>query len=316
MNKNTYFYRAYGLTIQSPIRLPELNTGEGEPDVVIKFGKVQLEAAAGINGPTVEISIVGEDIHLFWDDIGHFLVRAGREITIEPRPGVQEHVLRLFVLGTTLAMLLCQRGLSIFHASAVAIGDEAVAFAGMKGAGKSTLAAAMHADGHDLLADDIVAIDTSSGAPMVIPGFPYLKLWPDSVTLLGYDPEGLPRLRPEVEKRGFSLTQRLSHRSLPLRHFCIIGPGSALDLELFEPRDALRALLPHWYGARFGIERLRELGLADCFRQCAAVVSFANIYRLTRCSSPPALNDICSLLRKQLLPGGQNVLKGGQDARI
>jgi hypothetical protein len=315
MVKKTNLYRAYGLIIQSPIRLPELNAGEGQPDVVIRFGKTQAQAAGVNHGPS-EIKVVGEDIHLFWDDIGRFLVRAGREIIIEARPDVQEHVLRLFILGTTLAMLLCQRGLSIFHASAVAIGDEAIAFAGMKGAGKSTLAAAMHAAGHELIADDIVAIDTSSGSPMVVPGFPYLKLWPDSVTLLGHDPERLPRLRPGVEKRGFSLSQQFSHKLLPLRHFCIISPGPTLDLQAYEPRDALRALMPHWYGARFGMERLRDLGLADCFRQCAAVVSFAKIHRLTRRSSPPMLGDICSLLSEQLLSGGQNPLKGSRGARI
>lgn len=302
----THFYRAYGLIIQSPIPLPELVAGAGVPDVVIRLG--QWEAPPDANIETAQMQIIGKDIQLFWSDIGRFLVREGREIIIHPLPGVQEHVLRLFILGTTLAMLLHQRGLAVFHASAVAVGDEAVAFAGVKGAGKSTFAATLHAAGHHLIADDIVAIDASSGSPMVVPGFPHLKLWPDSVALLGQDPESLPCLRPEVEKRSYSLSQRFAQRPLPLRHFCIIGPGPTLDLQLVEPREALPALMPHWYGARFGMDRLRALGLADCFRQCVAVAGGANIYRLTRTALPPVIGDISSLLTNKLLLDGRSSL--------
>jgi hypothetical protein len=246
------------------------------------------------------MQVVGNDIYLFWDDIGTFLVRGGREIIIQPLPGVNESVLRLFILGTALALLLCQRGLTVFHASAVAIDNEVVAFAGVKGAGKSTFAAALHAAGYELVADDIVAIDASQGRSMVIPGFPHLKLWPDSINLLGFDPELLPRLRPEIEKRSCTIPTRFSRKPLPLRHFCIIDAGSALHLESLQPREALTALMPHWYGSRFGMERLRALGLADFFRQCVGVANSATIYRLRRPRLMPSVADISRLITENL----------------
>jgi hypothetical protein len=300
----SYRYRTYGLILQSPIRLPELVVGEGKPDVVIRFGELEYRTAEGSCGAS-DLQIEGEDIYLFWNDIGRFLVRGGKEIIMQPLPGVGESVLRLFILGTTLAMLLWQRGLAVFHASAVAIGKEVIAFAGVKGAGKSTLAASLHAGGHELVADDIVAIDTSHGQPLVLPGFPHLKLWPDSVNLLGSNPGLLPRLRPELEKRSYLLSERFAEIQLPLRCFCIINPGSVLGLEPLRPREGLAALMPYWYGARFGMERLRSLGLPNFFQQCVSVTDAAPVYRLKRPQAMPTLSDINRLITEDLMYGCQ-----------
>jgi hypothetical protein len=300
-----YFYSAYGLIIESPIPLPELAVNEGERDVVIRFGKLKHQPPRAYQ-ETNEMQVVGNDIYVFWDEIGMFLVRGGREIIIQPVPGVSESVLRLFILGTTLAMLLYQRGLTVFHASAVAIGNEVVAFAGVKGAGKSTFAAALHAAGYKLVADDIVAIDSNRGHSMVLPGFPHLKLWPDSINLLGSDPELLPRLRPELEKRSYAVSTRFLQKPLPLRHFCIIDAGSALHLEPLQPHEALTALMPHWYGSRFGMEQLRTLGLADFFRQCIGVANSATIYRLKRPRSMPSVADISRLITENLMQDAQH----------
>jgi hypothetical protein len=272
---------------------------------VIRFGELEHQPPKA-HQKTGEMQIVGNDIYVFWDDIGTFLVRAGREIIIQPLPGVKESVLRLFILGTTLAMLLYQRGLTVFHASAVAIGNEVVAFAGVKGAGKSTFAAALHAAGYELVADDIVAIAANEGHSMVLPGFPHLKLWPDSINLLGSNPELLPRLRPELEKRSYAVSSRFSQKPLPLHHFCIIDAGSALELEPLQPREAFAALMPHWYGSRFGMERLRTLGLADFFRQCVAVANSATIYRLKRPRSMPSVDDIGRLITENLMQNAQH----------
>src|SRR5436853_233172 len=79
---------------------------------------------------------------------------------------------------------LPQRGHFVLHASSVAIDGKAAAFAGPSGRGKSTLVAALASAGHPLIADDMSVIDTSGAAPVVQPGFPRVKLWPDSASAL------------------------------------------------------------------------------------------------------------------------------------
>ena len=73
-----------------------------------------------------------------------FLIRGGREIVIDAAPGVEQRLIRLFLLGPALALLLHQRRFLVLHASAVMIDGAAVAFVAEKGMGKSTLAAALH----------------------------------------------------------------------------------------------------------------------------------------------------------------------------
>jgi hypothetical protein len=127
--------------------------------------------------------------------------------------------------------------------------------------------------------------------------------------LLGSDPELLPRLRPELEKRSYAVSTRFSQKPLPLRHFCIIDASSALQLEPLKPREALTALMPHWYGSRFGMEQLRTLGLADFFRQCVGVANFATIYRLKRPRSMSSVADISRLITENLMQETQHPSK-------
>ncbi len=291
---------AYGWSIRSALPLPELMAveaafTENEADVVIRLGKIAT-APFATNGAARRLQATAGGIYLFWQGVGLFLVHGGREMVIDPAPGVTEDTLRLFILSTPLALLLQQRGLAVLHASTAVIAGQAIAFAGEKGAGKSIMAAALHARGHELLADDILAINMLPECPLALPGFPYLKLWPDAVAALGYAPEMWPRLHPQAEKRGCRLTARFATASVPLKSIYLLKQGQELKIEPLCPREALLELLPHWYGARFGPELLQELGLSTHFLQCATLVNKINVYRLERPDCLAGLADAARLV--------------------
>ena len=151
-------YTAYGLHLHATLPLPELTVvADGAPpDVSILFGKLpppppELPDEGG------GVLLTPEGVYFYWRDFGAFLVREGREILIDLLPGVGMQAVRLPLLGCVLGVLLHQRGLFTLHASAVSVGGAAVAFIGAKHAGKSTMAAALHARGHAMLADDVLA---------------------------------------------------------------------------------------------------------------------------------------------------------------
>jgi hypothetical protein len=97
-----------------------------------------------------------------------------------------QHLLADLVLPLALSR---QRDL-LLHASTVHLPDVgAVAIAGASGRGKSSLAAALTAHGAAVLSDDCTAVEQSNGSAAVLPGYPGLRLWPESLTMLAAEAE-------------------------------------------------------------------------------------------------------------------------------
>lgn len=289
-----FVYSAFGLIIHSYLALPELDPvkydlKEEAADVLVL--RETIDRAPEVpEGEVRGIRAEGRAVYITWPGIGRFLVRDGREILVDPDPDVSEDVLRLFILGTSIAVLLHQRqDMAVFHASAVSYSDSALVFAGHRGAGKSGMAAAFHADGSQLLADDVAAIDLSHGSPIVLPGFPFMKMWPDTLAALGHQPEALPKLRPEIEKRGYRIANGFSKESVPLRAIFILGQGETITIERLHGQDALFGLMSFWYAARFGSEVIQIMGLSDHFQRCARLVNEVPIYLLTKPDAQEAL---------------------------
>src|SRR5438874_451706 len=133
-----FTYSVYGLRLSSQIELAELLPAPDGGDVTINLVPPRAWLADFKNDShRLEIQ---RNVARFWfNDVGAFEVRNGCEIEIIPEPGIDAPILRLYVQGMILAMLLQQRGLCVLHASVIRIHDAAVAFCGPVGAGKSTV---------------------------------------------------------------------------------------------------------------------------------------------------------------------------------
>ena len=297
---STYAYTAYGLGIRSHFSLPGLVPEEGKADVLVRRGRLEDLPARALEGG-YSSTAVGE-AYLYWTGVGAFRVRDGREIVVDPAPEVDEGVYRHYVLGPALAVLLQQRGFLILHASSVSVHGEAVAFLGPKGWGKSTTAAALHARGYPLVADDVTAVRTDgTGPPMVSPGFPQLKLWPESVTSLGENPEKLPRLHPDFQKRTRPAATGFLPSCLPLRRLYLLGvldkaEGGQRRIEPLGPQRALIELVRH----TFGSEALIAVGESPHFFQCAKVVNRASFGHLKRPWALSKLTGVADLIEEDL----------------
>lgn len=159
-----------------------------------------------------------------------------------------------YLLGPVLGFLLRARGINCLHASAISMGKWAVAFAGAEGAGKSTTAAAFARRGCGVLSDDIVALVEQEGAFCVLPAYPYLSLWQDSVEML-YGPEkSLPQFSSNWDKRLLSLAGnsiRFEEHPLPLRAIYILGERSSAPEAPYAseltPQEAMISLVVNSY---------------------------------------------------------------------
>jgi len=123
------------------------------------------------------------------------------------------------LLGPVIGLAMRLKGSVCLHASAFALGERAIALMAPSGVGKSTLAARFAQLGNPVLTDDFVSISEKGGKFLVRPGYPRLKLRPDSQEVL----DGLPGLMPRFsplhtirDKRYIDLMQGLTFQEQSL----------------------------------------------------------------------------------------------------
>jgi hypothetical protein len=80
-------------------------------------------------------------------------------VVVHPVAGGNTSVIPIALPGTVVAFLLSMGGQCVLHGSAVDIGGEALAFVGVSGQGKSTMAAMFCAVGAALVTDDVLPLE-------------------------------------------------------------------------------------------------------------------------------------------------------------
>ena len=127
-----------------------------------------------------------------------------------------------------LPMVLQARGLEVLHASAVRFPQGVAAFCADSGVGKTTLAAAFHHAGSEMIADDALALEVSSGGVIARP-VPFSA-----------------RLRPETAAR-FGMIRPSPGEAAPLAALVLLQRSDRLEIRPLQPLDALPELLRHAY---------------------------------------------------------------------
>ena len=207
-----------------------------------------------------------------------------------------------YLLGPTLGFVLRLRGTTCLHASAIAVGGKAVAFAGPAGAGKSTTAAAFACRGIPVLTDDVAPLRDRDPCFEVEPAYPRLRLWTDSAESLFGSREALPRITPTWDKRYLDLNQsqfRFRQQPLELAAIYVLSPReprTAPLVEKLDHRQALMALIPETYSTRLldTAQRAREFDLL------ARLVERVPVRRLTPCADFSAIPTLCDSILRDL----------------
>lgn len=280
-------YRAYGLALVSEIPLPELDVVDSSDQWATDTDALTIRRAP-VDGPmptsdTLRLVRFAPDCAYFaWNGIGRIMVEHNRTISVDADPGVGDGILGLVLLGPVLATILHARGRIILHGSAVEVAPRRTAlFLGDNGAGKSTLAAAFLAAGHAVLADDVIAVDTSSEAPHVLAAYPAMKLSREAIAALSPLPaRQLPEVVPNAAKLRLRF-DRFDPSPCPLDRLYVIERGEQLMLDPLGPPDALRALMRYGYMLKFGSDALAGDATTAHFVGCAGIAHRANAWRLS-----------------------------------
>ncbi len=241
-------YRLFGLSVLSQIPLPELvaDSGDGEPDVRIGLGTIAKDPHAGAG-----LHIDGDEALLVISSAGRFLIRAGREMLVEPADGVSARNLRLYLLGSAFGTILHQRRLLPLHANAVVVEGRAIGFMGHPGAGKSTLAAWFHDRGFDVLADDVCVVTPGpDGRPLAHPGIPRLRLWREALEAGGRDASSYERSFDDMDKYTVPTDLDRALPAVPLSHLYLLekaGEEDSPQVARLEGSAAVEAMIANTY---------------------------------------------------------------------
>jgi hypothetical protein len=269
--------RAFGLNLNANLAIPGLvESPNGPPDVEIRLGDMPAGLNAwerevghappyyvsphndGSGRPLLTVQVLAQGQYYgfnYCDDTRFVVNREGSEVWAAWPHSLTLADTATYLLGPIIGFILRLRGQVCLHASAVAVGDSAVAFLGPMGAGKSTTAAALAQRGYGVVSDDVVVLAPEATGFLVHPAYPQLRLWPPSVKMLYGDANALPPLTANWDKRGLNLAGEVGaflERSLPLAGIYLLGErgrdgGERPRIESLPPQEALMALVAHTY---------------------------------------------------------------------
>jgi hypothetical protein len=277
-----YVSSAYGLKIASERPLLDPIHSNGEPDVTVWFGPIDSVSFEPDQGQNIWVEL---PFNL------KFFIRNGCEIIVDVPPGIDFSLVRPHILGSGMAFVLRQRGFLVLHASCVAKGDEAIAFLGGSGWGKSTLASAFHQHGYRLITDDVMAIQMDTSIPQVWPSFPEVKLLPDAADVLQVsDRTALP------QPLGYKQTQRLdaqfTTQPVSLKQVYVLRLGEQHQIEPMSRSQSFVELIQH----SRAIKTLRDPSvMVQHFHQCSELVKVVPMGYLKR---PRSLEQLSQAIQR------------------
>jgi hypothetical protein len=297
-------YTVCGFTVRSELPLPELlaaspDSPKPEIDLDIRYGAVP-ETLEGADHSYYWFETRGDgEILIKVPHIGRFLLQKPGTVWIDPALPVVEQDLRAILFGSVLGAFIHMRHLMPLHASAIRFGDSVVAFTGVSGAGKSTMAAILAERGYSMVSDDVCAIDPAPGGnapPLVRPSFARLKLWGDSMDALG-KPK-LDSCRDTLRWEKYHLRLQSVTGNLPLRALLLLEEShqGAPRLQQVTGGAAITAIVQNVFRPEYA--RCLEYG-TNSFRHAAVVAQSVPVFRLVRQRDFAHVEQVVHLLETQ-----------------
>ncbi len=170
----------------------------------------------------------------------------GSQVQAWPVPGVTTGTVEHLHLNQVVPLALSRQGKLMLHGSSVDVDGQGVAFVGVSGRGKSTLAASFATAGRRFLSDDGMHLEWADTRFEIIPSHASVRLWEDSQDALDI---GSAAMAPAID---FTTKARLlaggdlayCGEPLPLRRIYFLGPGdtASVTIQAMKPADALIAL--------------------------------------------------------------------------
>ena len=181
------------------------------------------------------------------------------------------------LFAQVLPIAAALQGLSLLHASAVALGGRALAFSAPSGTGKTSVAAHLVAQGASLLTDDALALELVTGGLLAHPGAGMASI--AEAERQAMSPEGRARLGRRLgrsDKSHFALD--VAERPLPLAAVYFLrrdGKAGHLSIERCGTADPGRLL-----GSAFVTSVRTPEYLTRLLEVCAVIAEYVDMFEI------------------------------------
>lgn len=297
---NPMVYKAFGLTVLSEIILPELPKLDEDlintVDIVIELG--DLSKLRNKNPSlSYEFNVTVNQVVFEISSVASFSIEKGEKIVVSPYSENTWDLIRLYLLGTCMGVLLMQRKIYPLHGSAVAVDGKAYAFVGDSGAGKSTLASAFLNKGYQLVSDDVIAVSLckKEGIPIITPSYPQQKLWQESLHRFGMDADRYRSVYGRETKYCIPVNSQYFKESLPLAGVFELSKTNAEEIHCDRIRglERLSTLYTHTYRNFL----IFQLGLNEWhFNLSTKIANQVNMYTIKRPTQVFTANQLVDLI--------------------
>ena len=225
-----YYYRVYGLILESDYELPQMISVEptGNADIKIIYDQIDesiKEKAKGFSG------CFGDSEVWFCNTVGVFWIHDNSTINFVECEGKSIDDAGQYLSGLCLSILLWYRKMIMIHGSCLRYLDKTIIVAGDSGSGKSTLTNELIKRGALLIADDVTGIRKADGIFYSYPAFPVQKLCMDQVENNNLDVSKLRQVRYDDNKYEIPRTEVFYDSPSKVDVMFVLDKGEVEELE-------------------------------------------------------------------------------------
>lgn len=288
---------AFGVTVEADFPLPGTSPADEArldlPTVIVRLADERV-LQRGWDGPGVrrvsELSFTEGSVDRYVDEhdvlgyrlfaryFGSATVSVDGALVLCAPPPVASWRWQRFLVGRVLPLAALLRGVESFHASAVVIDEQVVAFVAPTGGGKTSLAVSLALGGAPLFTDDVLAVTVRDGQVIAHPGPPVVNVRDAEERRIADRLSDVPLLgRSAREKAHYELP--IESRSLPLRAIGFVEPagnGKSAIVPLYPP-EPLRLL-----ASTFDSEVQASDRLARQLDVCSHLAGSVPMFRIVR----------------------------------
>lgn len=232
-------YEFCGRVVASDIPLPPLRPASGRPICSISAASSSIDTRevrwfhqwrTPWGRPWLSFGrLRGDYVLRFVEQLADFVVDAeATRILVNAQRGVPALTVRHLLIDQVLPLVASRHGAVSLHASAVHLaGVGTVGFVGEAGRGKSTLAAALAAQGGRIVADDCLAIQVTEHGALAVPCYPGLRLFPGGAANAMIGRARRSRVAHYTTKQRVHRGALFHHERSPLRALFLLSPRTA-----------------------------------------------------------------------------------------